>query len=472
MAEAETVPVRIVHLTDAQALEAQLIENLQRRDVHPLEEAQGFRALLNLDEPKYSIEQIAAKTGKSPSYCLQRVKLTELAAAVTEAFAKDEIGIGHALLLAKLQPAEQEQALAACFRSDWNGNQSKARRILLPVRHLKEWIEQNILLILKDAPFSKSDATLNPAAGTCDDCPKRTGANALLFADIAQDACTDPACYQAKVDGFVKQSIAAKPKLVQISSAYGTATDGSAALPRNKYVEIRTEKPTNQKQRDWPEYKTCKYTTEAIVTEGTEKGELRTICANPECPIHHARKQKPATDAAFKAEQEKRRREEAIAQATGLRVLKATSDAVPVRLMKRDLLFVAERLAAVLDERRLAVIFRLHGIGKANGAGDAPAKLLASFLRKADESTIGRVLVAITVLQSAHSPNESAKALREAAEFYKVDVAAITAKVKQEFAAKEKAQAARKATEKAKPKPAAHHSREEGKSRVAAIQEP
>ena len=45
LAEAETVPVRIVNLTDAEALEAQLIENLQRRDVHPLEEAQGFRRL-------------------------------------------------------------------------------------------------------------------------------------------------------------------------------------------------------------------------------------------------------------------------------------------------------------------------------------------------------------------------------------------------------------------------------------------
>ena len=64
MAEAPTVPVRIVNLTDAEALEAQLIENLQRRDVHPLEEAQGFKALLNLEDPKYSIEQIAAKVGK------------------------------------------------------------------------------------------------------------------------------------------------------------------------------------------------------------------------------------------------------------------------------------------------------------------------------------------------------------------------------------------------------------------------
>jgi ParB family chromosome partitioning protein len=179
--------------------------------------------------------------------------------------------------------------------------------------------------------------------------------------------------------------------------------------------------------------------------------ELSKLCANPDCPIHHASKQRPSTDAAFKAGQEKRRREEAIAQATGLRVLKATSDAVSVRLMKRDLLFVTEHLAAALDERRLAIIFRLHGIGKANGNAEAPAKLLASVLRKADESTIGRVLVAITVLQTAHSSNESAKTLREAAEFYKVDVAAITVKVKEEFAAKEKTQAARKVTGKAKP---------------------
>ncbi len=128
MAESETVPVRIVNLTDAQALEAQLTENLQRRDVHPREEAQGFRALLNLEEPKYSIEQIAAKTGKSPMCCAQRIKLTELTPAVVEAFYKDEIGVGHALLLAKLQPSEQEQALAACFREDWGSGIGRPSR--------------------------------------------------------------------------------------------------------------------------------------------------------------------------------------------------------------------------------------------------------------------------------------------------------------------------------------------------------
>jgi ParB family chromosome partitioning protein len=452
LAGLETAPVRIVELTDAQALETGIVENLQRRDVHPMEEASGYARLLALGEPKYSVEQIAAKVGKAPAFILARLKLVELVPAVVEAFTQDEIGLGHALLLAKLQPEQQEEALAACYQEQYTSG-SKSKRILLPVRNLQQWIEHNILLELAAAPFSKKDATLVPEAGACIDCPKRTGHNVLLFEGIAtqHDSCSDPKCYAAKVDAHVRQTITAKPKLVQISTAYGPTKD-SSAVPRNKYVEIRNEKPTNPKQRDWPEYKTCKFTAEAIVTEGSEKGELRRICSNPDCPIHHARKQRTTADAVIKAEQEKRRREEAIAQTTGLRVLKAIGDAVPVRLMKRDLLFVVERLAAVLDERRLAIVLRQHNLGKPASAADAPAKLLASFLRKSDEGTLGRLLVEVAILQTAHSPNDSGKVLREAADYYKVDVAAITTKVKQEFAAKDnKAKAAKRAT----PKPPA-----------------
>jgi ParB family chromosome partitioning protein len=401
---------------------------------------------LRLEEPKYSIEQIAAKCAKSPVYVLARIRLTELSPAVTEAFLKDEIGTGHALLLAKLQPAQQEEALTACYQEQF-GNGNKSKRILLPVRQLQQWIEHNILLELASAPFSREDAQLVQESGACLDCPKRTGHNTLLFEGMAaqHDSCSDPKCYAAKLEAHVRQTVAAKPKLVQISTAYGPQKEGSAAVPRNRYVEIRSEKPTNPKQHDWPEYKTCKFTTEAIVTEGSEKGETKRVCANPECPVHHARKSRPATDTAVKAEQEKRRREEAIAQTTGLRVLSAIVDAVPVRLMKRDLLFVVEHLAAMLDERRLAIVLRQHGIGKAKTTADAPAKLLAAFIRKADESTLGHLVVEIVILHSAHSPTDSGKVLKEAAEFYKVDVNAITAKVKQEFAAKDKAKAVKKA---------------------------
>jgi ParB family chromosome partitioning protein len=451
LAGLESVPVRIAELTDAQAIEASIVENLIRADVHPMEEASGFRALLNMEEPKYSIEQIAARTGKTPVFIAARLKLTELVPAVVEAFYRDEIGTGHALLLAKLQPAQQEEALKACYQEQFTSN-NKSKRILLPVRQLQSWIEHNILLELASAPFSKDDAQLLPEAGACLDCPKRTGHNTLLFEGMAtqNDSCSDPKCYAAKLDKFIQQTISTKPKLVQISTAYGTQKEGSATVPRNKYVEVRSEKPTNPKQRDWPEYKTCKFTTEAIVTEGSEKGEMRRICANAECPIHHARKPKAAPDANAKAEQEKRRREEAIAQATGLRILNAIVEAVPVRLMKRDLLFIVERLTATVEERRLAVLLRLHGINKTQATtADAQAKLFTAFLRKSDESTLGRVLVELSILQTLHSQSDSSKALREAAEFYKVDVAAITAKVKQEFSAKDKAKAAKPA--KAKP---------------------
>ena len=309
-----------------------------RRDVHPMEEAQGFRALLNLDEPKYSIEQISARTGKNPAYVTARLKLTELAPVVVDAFYREEIGVGHALLLAKLQPGQQEQALAACFKEDWSAGGQKPKRILLPVRNLQFWIESNILLLLKLAPFDRRDAQLVPAAGSCVECPMRTGHNKLLFSDLGKlDACTSPNCYQAKVDAHVAKAISAKPKLVQISTAYGQQKEGSATLPRNKYTEIRHEKPTTKEDATRPEFKTCKYTTEAIVSEGIDKGQLRKVCTEPACPVHHPKRrpQKVANDAKWKAEQEKQRREQAIANTTGLRVLAAVSAAVPVRLMKR-----------------------------------------------------------------------------------------------------------------------------------------
>jgi len=442
MAEAETVPVRIVTLTDAEALEAQLIENLQRRDVHPLEEAQGFKALLILEEPKYSVEQIAAKVGKAPSYVAQRVRLTELTPSVVEAFYAEEIGVGHALLLAKLQPAQQEQALANCFREEWSGAGNKAKRILLPVRQLQHWIEQNVLLLLKQAPFNKRDAQLVTAAGSCVDCPKRTGHNKLLFADVREDACTDPTCYAVKLEAHVQKQVAAKPELVQISTAYRQQSEGEKAIPRNKYVEIREEKPDTPEKAKWPEFKTCKYTTEAIVADGIDKGELRKVCTEPTCPIHHPKKQPSKANASFKAEEEKRRREEALANATGIRVLNAIVAAVPVRLMKRDLLFIAEQMLPLLDERRLEVVARNRGIKPKEG--ESAPKLLTEFLRKADEGVIGKLIVEAVILISAKTPADSGKTLRNAAQTYNVDTDAIALKVKQEFAAKEKAKLAPK----------------------------
>jgi ParB family chromosome partitioning protein len=410
-----------------------------------MEEAQGFRALLDLEEPKYSIEQIGAKTGKSPVYVAGRLKLTELTQNVVDAFYREEIGVGHALLLAKLQSDQQEQALSTCFREDWNGA-SKNRRILLPVRNLQSWIEQNVMLILKDAPFNKRDAQLVPAAGSCVDCPKRTGHNKLLFSDLGkQDACTDPACYQSKVNAHVTQTIAAKPQLVQISTAYGMQKEGSPVVPRNKYTEVR--KPASREEAKRPEFKVCKFTTEAIITEGSGVGTVHKVCANPSCPVHHPKPQKAADDVKRKTEQEKQHKEQAIANTTGLRVLAAVSAAVPVRLMKRDLLFILEKLVSLMDERRIEALARQHGIRQKRDDGGI-AKTFSAFLRRTDEGTLSRLLVEATIMLAAARTNP-ASVLRDAASTYKVDTAAIAIKVKQEFAAKGRPKKAAKESGKA-----------------------
>jgi ParB family chromosome partitioning protein len=253
----------------------------------------------------------------------------------------------------------------------------------------------------------------------------------------------------------VKAKVAAKPELVQISTAYKQQPEGEKTIPRNKYVEIREEKPDTPEKAKWPEFKTCKYTTDAIVSDGIEKGELRKVCTEPTCPVHHPKKQMSRADTSFKAEQEKRLREEALANATGIRVLQSVVAAVPVRLMKRDLLFIAEQLLQLLDEKRLEMVARNRSI-KAR-EGESVAKSLTAFVRKADEGTLGKLIVEVVILLSARTQADGGKTLRVAAQVYGVDTDSVALKVKQEFAAKEKARKAAKAEPKpsAKPKRAA-----------------
>jgi ParB family transcriptional regulator, chromosome partitioning protein len=105
--------------------------------------------------------------------------------------------------------SRRKESFNAAFRGMWTteGNQ----QVLIPVRELAAWIESNILLQLASAPFDKQDEPLVPAAGSCGNCPKRTGFNKLLFADVRKDSCTDPQCLRAKIDAHVAKTLESKP---------------------------------------------------------------------------------------------------------------------------------------------------------------------------------------------------------------------------------------------------------------------
>ncbi len=105
--------------------------------------------------------------------------------------------------------------------------------------------------------------------------------------------------------------------------------------------------------------------------------------------------------------------------------------------MKRDLLFMLEKLVALMDERRIETLARQHGIRQKRDEGGL-AKTFGAFLRRADEGTLSRLMVETTILLAASRTNP-ATILRDAATTYKVNTDVIALKVKQEFAAKEKA---------------------------------
>ena len=73
-------------LSPTECLELQLIENLQRADVHELDEAQGYAALMHLQPDTYTVEVLAEKIGRSEKYVYARLRLTHLVDEVQRHF--------------------------------------------------------------------------------------------------------------------------------------------------------------------------------------------------------------------------------------------------------------------------------------------------------------------------------------------------------------------------------------------------
>jgi ParB family transcriptional regulator, chromosome partitioning protein len=188
---------------------------------------------------------LARRSGVPPGYVATRLWLTELIPPIAEAFLVDQIGVGHALEIAKLPHPEQQRAFEAAFHTVWDGG--KETRILRPVRGLRVWIEQNILLSLDAVPFDTNDDALVPEAGSCANCPKRTGFNTLLFDAALQDSCTDGTCYHNKLAKHVERQIAEKPTLVRITTGWKAPENG--VLGRNQYIALNlSDKSAKSKQ--------------------------------------------------------------------------------------------------------------------------------------------------------------------------------------------------------------------------------
>lgn len=186
------VPAMIRELTDEQALEVQIVENLQRVDVQAMEEAEGINALIT--HSHISAKDVAKRIGKSVRHVYQRLQLLNLCQEAAEALRTGTIDPSKAREISYIpDPKLQQKALAFALETEWNHEPKHS------TRELAQFVRSNIMLRMDRARFDTASDKLCPEAGACTTCPKRTGANPDLFGDNdGPDLCTDQPCYRKK----------------------------------------------------------------------------------------------------------------------------------------------------------------------------------------------------------------------------------------------------------------------------------
>lgn len=243
------IPCIVREMSDQEALLIQVIENNQRENVHPLEEAEGYQRLMAAPH-NFTADRLAEKIGRSRRYVFQRLKLLSLTEPLREKFYDGGLDVSLAYLVARIPASQQAQAVSEITDlSAWSSGVGQARTNMT-VRAAAEYLQRNYMLALDKAPF---DIKVTDYFGTkdgkpalqplpaCAQCPKRTGANPDLFDDVkGPDMCTDADCYNQKRAAAVTRRIEearAQGKTV-IDGKQAEKIAGNYGMLKNGYKEL------------------------------------------------------------------------------------------------------------------------------------------------------------------------------------------------------------------------------------------
>ena len=194
-------------LSHNDVVELQLIENLQRRDLDVLEEADSFAELLSLEDEgqkRYTLDSLATAIGKDKEYVRQRLLLRRLPESGRAALRTGEISFSVARRVAQI-PSEKlrKQAMEGVLHPQYESEPLTARKA-------SEYIREKYMVELKGIPFAKEDAELVPVelgplgdrirGGACTDCPYLSGNSEDAEEGASPNLCTLPECYKLKLE--------------------------------------------------------------------------------------------------------------------------------------------------------------------------------------------------------------------------------------------------------------------------------
>lgn len=208
LAGLERIPAIVGNLNDEAALSITITENLQRENLHPLEESAAIQQALDRG---FDMNAVAARLGKSAEFVARRASLTRLVevwrkAVLSPDSPANRLSPAHLELIARM-PEETQTLLAQDNFFVVFG------RGFPTVEELRRIIDCG-LHSLTAMPWSIDDETLEPQAGACRNCPKRSGAQPLLFdgEDASKngkpsksDRCLDPGCFDRKQIAHVQR---------------------------------------------------------------------------------------------------------------------------------------------------------------------------------------------------------------------------------------------------------------------------
>lgn len=242
------VPCMIRELTDDQVFDIQVIENLQRENVSPLDEADAYNTLIS--KKRCTLHEIAERFGKTEEYVFGRLRLINLIPEAKTYLEEEILPVTAAIKIATLTERQQADTIKrVIIESTVNG---QPKKWFTGLNDLKIYFENNVSMPLSIVDFDTTDKNLCPQAGDCKTCTKRTGNT--LFKDILDgDKCLDSACYKEKhVEHYqqLQKKLSKKHKTEVVFAArfYGAEREFKALgeiLPMTAYRTVEGKETPN-----------------------------------------------------------------------------------------------------------------------------------------------------------------------------------------------------------------------------------
>lgn len=249
LAELSQVPATIRNYTDKEVREIQLIENVQREDLTPIEEAEAYAALA---AHGLSIPEIASKVKKRTPEVAKRIPLAKLPKKAKDLMASGVLPVGHAELIARIpDPKLHEEALGRILEDF--GRDGKAMLGVVPFAVAQRVIEEEFMTEIASAPFDPEDATLSPL-GACSTCPHLSGNNRDLFGDVkGRNVCTYPKDFRLKIENHLKRlkesgyTVLLTPKEVKRAFPY----ENNPHHLSKEFIDLESACPSDPKNRTY-----------------------------------------------------------------------------------------------------------------------------------------------------------------------------------------------------------------------------